>query len=448
MNRQSNGIDTVYNRREFLRNATGASLAVSFTGLATEGCADLPKPAPRDVIRIGFVGVGGMGFNDVMNLLKIDGAEIRAVCDIVPEKVADVQEFVAKSGGKRPAGYAKGPTDFQRMCDQEQLDLVYTATPWEWHTPICLYAMKTGKHAATEVPAAVSVDECWQLVETAEKTSKHCVMMENCCYDRTELMVLNMVRRGLFGELVHAECGYMHDLRSAKFGKGGEGLWRRAWAMKCNGNLYPTHGLGPVAQWMKINRGDRMEFLVSMSSLSKGLQAYAGERLPPDDPRRKERYMLGDVNSTLIRTVNGLTVLLQHDTNLPRPYSRMLLLQGTKGLFRGFPDRIHIEGRSPGDDWEDLRQYREEFEHPLWKAMGERSKGAARGGMDFLEDYRLIHALRRGEYPDLDVYDAVTWSAPFELTQRSVANRSRPVDFPDFTRGRWKARPPMEIIQA
>ncbi len=446
-----------YNRREFLCSAAAAALGASLGGLALGGCADLPRtgvgpaqipnPAPRDVVRIGFVGVGGMGTNHVRNLLRIDGAELQAVCDIVPEKVAHAQELAVNAGKPRPTGYTQGPEDFKRMCDREELDLVYTATPWDWHTPVCLYAMRTGKHAATEVPAAISVEECWQLVETAEKTGRHAIMMENCCYDRAELMVLHMVRKGLFGQLVHAECGYMHDLRSVKFAAQSEGLWRRAFAQKYNGNLYPTHGLGPVAQWMNINRGDRFDFLVSMSSPSKGLQEYAAEHLTPDDPRRKETYVLGDVNSTLIRTVNGLTILLQHDTNLPRPYSRIALVQGTRGIFRGFPDQVHIEGRSKPHQWEDAKAYYEEFEHPLWRKMREQSTGAGHGGMDFIEDYRLIHALRTGQYPDQDVYDAAAWSVPFELTQRSVANRSRPVDVPDFTRGRWKTRAPIGIIE-
>jgi hypothetical protein len=457
MENQVNETGGACNRREFLRKTTMASLGASLGGLALGGCAGMPRagmaptqipnPKPRDVVRIGFVGVGGMGTNHVNNLLKIEGTELKAVCDIVPEKVAHVQDLAVKAGKGKPVGYAKGPEDFKRMCDEEELDLVYTATPWNWHTPVCLYAMKTGKHAATEVPAAISVDECWKLVETAEKTGKHAIMMENCCYDRSELMVLNMVRKGVFGELVHAECGYMHDLRSVKFAKESEGLWRRAFATKYNGNLYPTHGLGPVAQWMNINRGDRLDFLVSMSSPSRGLQEYAAEHLPPDDPRRKEKYVLGDVSSTLIRTVKGLTILLQHDTNLPRPYSRIDLVQGTKGIFRGFPDQIHIEGRTKGHDWEGVDEYRKEFEHPLWKAMHDRSKGAGHGGMDFIEDYRLIHAFRTGAYPDEDVYDAATWSVPFELTQRSVANRSRPVDVPDFTRGRWTSRPPVGIVE-
>jgi predicted dehydrogenase len=440
-------------RREIMKTAALAGAAV--TGLSMSAGAEPVKTAPagapdikpRDRIRVGFVGVGGQGGGHVHNLLKIEGVELRAVCDIRPERTEWAQKQVEAAGQPKPAAYNKGPEDFRRLCEQEDLDLVYTATPWEWHVPVCVAAMKAGKHAATEVPAAMTVDDCWQLVETAEKTRKHCQIMENCCYDRSELMVLNMIRKGLFGEVLHGECGYMHDLRGIKF-DGGEGLWRRAWAMKHNANLYPTHGLGPMAWYMNINRGDRLDYLVSISSPSRGVQAYAAEHLPADDPRRKETYVLGDVNSSLLKTVNGLTILLQHDTNLPRPYSRLNLVHGTKGIFRGFPDEIYIEGRSKDDAWESADKYREEFDHPLWKAMNDRSKGAGHGGMDFIEDYRLIRALQKGIAPDIDVYDAAAWSAVVELTERSVANRSRPMDFPDFTRGRWKTAPPVELTES
>jgi predicted dehydrogenase len=394
---------------------------------------------------VGFVGLGGMGSNHVRNLLRIEGVQIKAVCDIVEEKVVKIKNLVEKAGQPRPTGYSRGETDFKRMCEQEDLDLVYTATPWEWHTPVCVEAMKNGKHAATEVPAAVTMDECWQLVETAEKYKKHCVMMENCCYGRSEMMILNMVRKGLLGELLHAECGYLHDLRAEKF-SGKVEVWRLAHSIKRNGNLYPTHGLGPVAQCMNINRGDRFDYLVSMSSNSRGLNLYAAKNFGPDDPRAKQKYALGDINVSLIRTVNGLTITVVHDCSSPRPYSRINLVQGTKGIVQCYPDVIHIEGRSPGHDWEPLEKYAEEFEHPLWKAKGESAKGAGHGGVDYIEDYRLIQCLREGTATDMNVYDAAAWSVVSELSERSVANRSHPVDFPDFTHGRWKTNPPLGII--
>lgn len=450
-------------RREFLKHSamTGAA---ALAGGVLSGCAGpgrrASKPVadgtvtplfsapPLDVVRIGFVGVGGMGSHHVLNcFMKLEGVQIKAVCDLVPERVARIQDAVEKSGQPRPAGYDRGPRDFERLCAEEELDLVFTATPWEWHVPVCVAAMKHGKHAATEVPAAVTIEECWELVETAEKTRRHCVMMENCCYDRAEMLCLNLVRKGLLGEVLHGECGYLHDLRDVKFSTDGEGLWRRAHSQTRNGNLYPTHGVGPVAQCMNVNRGDRFEYLVSMSGPSRGLQLYQKERLAKDDPRRQETYALGDVNATLIRTALGRTIYLVHDTNLPRPYSRIHIVQGTRGLFEKWPERIHIEGRSPGHEWEKLDAYYAEFEHPLWKSEAVKRASGGHGGMDFLEDYRLIQCLRQGVPLDMDVYDAAAWSALGPLSETSVARRARTTDAPDFTRGRWKTRPALDIVE-
>ncbi|MDD8031940.1 MAG: Gfo/Idh/MocA family oxidoreductase [Acidobacteriota bacterium] len=402
---------------------------------------------PLEVVRVGFVGVGGMGSVHVQNFLNLEGVEIKAICDIVEAKVARAQQWVEKAGYPRPAGYARGPWDFKRMCQEQDLDLVFNATPWEWHVPVCVAAMKNGKHAATEVPAAITLEECWELVETAERYKKHCVMMENCCYDRVELMSLNMVRHRLLGEILHAEAGYLHDLREVKFSNQGEGLWRRQHSWKRNGNLYPTHGLGPVAQCMNINRGDAFDYLVSISSPSRGLQLYAREKIGPDSPQAKERFALGDVNSSLIKTNLGKTIILIHDTNLPRPYSRINLIQGTRGILQKWPNRIYVEGKSPSHQWEDIENYAEDFEHPLWKKLSQKGEGRGHGGMDFIEDYRLIQCLRTGSPMDMNVYDAAAWSSVSALSERSVARGSRPVKFPDFTRGAWKTTLPLGIIE-
>jgi len=312
--------------------------------------------------------------------------------------------------------------------------------------PVLLSAMKNGKHAATEVPAAMSLDDCWAMVETAEKQRKHCVLMENCNYDRPEMMAYHMVRQGLFGEILHAEGGYLHDLRAIKFENKDEGLWRRAWSMKLNGNPYPTHGLGPIAHCLDINRGDRFDYLVSMSTLSRGLQNWAVDHFPPDAPQRQEKFVLGDVNTSLIKTVNGKTIMVQHCTNLPRPYSRIHKFQGTKGLFEGYPHRAYIEGRGRADQWVDATALYPEFEHPLWKEIADQAQGAGHGGMDFIEDYRLIKCLREGAPLDQTVYDAAALSAVVELSVRSVAHAGQPVPVPDFSRGRWKTTPPLGIL--
>jgi len=261
------------------------------------------------------------------------------------------------------------------------------------------------------------------------------------------MMAYNMVRQGLFGEILHAEGGYLHDLRGVKFADRGEGLWRRAWAEKLNGNLYPTHGLGPVSNCLGINRGDRFDYMVSMSGPSRGLQDWAREHVPADSPKRKEKYVLGDVNTSLIKTANGKTIMVQHCTNLPRPYSRINIVQGTKGLFEGYPNRAYIEGRGRNDQWVNAQELLAEFQHPLWTEIAAQAAGAGHGGMDFIEDYRLIKCLREGLPTDMTVYDAAALSAIVELSCRSVARRGTPENIPDFTRGRWKTTPPLDIVR-
>jgi hypothetical protein len=401
---------------------------------------------PIETVRIGFVGVGLQGGSHVRNFLAIPGCRITAVCDIREERASWAIKTVTEAGHPAPRVYTRGPRDFERLCETEDLDLVFTATPWEWHVPVLLAAMKNGKHAATEVPAAMFLDDCWALVEAAEKQRKHCVMMENCNYDRMEMMVFNIVRQDALGEVLHAEGGYLHDLREVKFERRNEGLWRRAWSTKLDGNLYPTHGLGPIANCLDINRGDRFEYLVSMSSPSRGLQRWAAEHFPADAAERKERYVLGDVNTSLIKTDRGRTIMVQHCTNLPRPYSRIHMVQGTKGLFQGYPNRLYLEGRGEPHRWLDAAGLRSEFDHPLWKELEERAAGAGHGGMDFIEDYRLIKCLREGTPTDMNVYDAAALSAVVELSVQSTGRKSRAVEFPDFTRGKWRALPKLGIV--
>ncbi|MBN1482581.1 gfo/Idh/MocA family oxidoreductase [candidate division KSB1 bacterium] len=441
-------------RRDFLKlGAAGLGIAaIAASGVraahALTEPAQLFTAAKLPQVRIGYVGVGGMGTAHVHNLSRIKGAEIVAVCDLFEDRVKRAQKIVTEAGFPKPTGYSNGESDFKNLCARDDIDLVYTATPWEWHVPVCIEAMENGKHAATEVPAALTIDECWQLVETSERTKRYCIMMENCCYDREEMMILNMVRQGLLGEIIHAECGYLHDLRALKFDFEGkrEALWRTAHSIKRNANLYPTHGLGPVAQCMNINRGDQFDYLVSVSSPSRGLNLYAEKKFGPYGEWANMNYALGDVNTSIIKTKLGKTIIVIHDCSSPRPYSRINLVQGTKGIARKWPNRIHIEDKSPAHAWEELEIYFPQYEHPLWGAKAEEARGAGHGGMDYIEDYRLITALIEGTPPDLDVYDAAAWSAVTELSEISVANRSKTVDFPDFTRGAWKTREPLGII--
>lgn len=444
------------NRRDFIKRSAmaGVGIAVSSVALAEEIQQKLKSPTkvaptakPMEKVRIGYVGVGLQGTDHVSNLLKIKGVEIVAVCDIVEAHATRAQDMIVKAGFKKPEAYTKSETDFKRLCQRDDVDLVYNATPWEWHVPVCIEAMKNGKHAATEVSAAYTIEDCWKLVETSEKTGKYCIMMENCNYDKTEMMILNMVKKGLFGELLHTEGGYLHDLRSVKHDMNGEGVWRRAHSMKRNGDLYPTHGLGPVAQCLDINRGNYFDFLVSFGTKTRGLHLYAEKKFGADSPQAKEKFVLSDVVTTVLKTMNGETVVLTHDTSSPRPYSRNIYVQGTKGLVRKYPEqKIYIEQEGKPDAWEKVDEYMKKYEHPIWVDLEEQSKGAGHGGMDFIEDYRLVNSLLKGIEPDMDVYDAAVISAVCELSERSIKQKSTPQKFPDFTRGMWKKKRELMVM--
>lgn len=440
-------------RRDFLKIGAAAGAAALIQNRAsasqdTSAFAEAPTAPPIDRVRIGFVGVGGMGSSHLRNLLHLEGVDIVAVCDIVEEKVVKAQDLVEASGQPRPTGYFKGELDFLRLCAEEDLTLVYTATPWEWHAQVCLAALASGKHAVTEVPLAVTLEDCWRLVESSEKHGKYCIMMENCCYGRTEMTVLNMVRQGVLGEIIHGECGYLHDIRDIflQIAPGRE--WFQKHVLTRNGSLYTTHGIGPVAQCMNINRGDQFSYLVSMSSPALGLEAYAREKLPEEDPRRHLKFACGDVNTTLIQTRAGRSISVVFNTCNPRPYTRINLIQGLKGIVEGYPDRVYVEGSSPEHTWEDMEDYWERYEPVLWRELGKDLAGFGHGGMDYLEDYRLIKCLREGKRPDLDVYDGASWSCIAELSEKSVALKSAPIEIPDFTRGAWKSRPALPVPEA
>jgi hypothetical protein len=400
--------------------------------------------AARERVRLGIIGVGGRGSSLLENLLAIDKVEVKAICDLVPEKVSRAQKAVTDAGQPQPIGFSKGELDFKNLTELD-LDVVYIATPWNWHVPMALAAMKDGKHAAVEVPACTTLQECWDIVETSELTRKHCVILENCCYGDTEMMVLSMVRDGVFGQITHGEAAYLHDLRSILTANESEGLWRRIPHMKRNGNLYPTHGLGPVAHYMDIHRGDRFDYMVSVSSSEASLSAYVKANFADRDPKRSEKYICGDMNTSIIKTQKGRTILLQHDVVNPRPYSRINSISGTKGIFADYPARIFVDRAkqaegSMKEDWQTIDAFRDEYEHPLWRKTGEVArKMGGHGGMDYVMNYRLMDCMKRGLVPDINVYDAAAWSAPTALSETSVAQNGAPQKFPDFTRGNWDA---------
>jgi hypothetical protein len=370
--------------------------------------------------------------------LAVPGVELKAVCDIVPERTANAASLAEKAGQPRPTEYHAGDHDFENLCKRDDLDFIYVATPWSWHVPMALSALKNGHHVGTEVPSARTIADCWALVDASERARRHCLLMENCCYGQTELMVLRMVRAGIFGELTHGSGAYNHDLRSLLFSDEGEGLWRRFDHLNRNGNLYPTHGLGPVANYLECNRGDRFDYMVSMSSPSVGLQDWRSRNLHADDPKMKETYRCGDQNTSLIKTAKGRLITVEHNVSEPHPYDRINLIAGTRGMFRDYPPRLYVDGQKEGDEFVGIEAYQSQFEHPLWAANGERArKNGGHGGMDYIMAWRLIECLQQGLPPDFDVYDAASWSAPGPLSEASIAKGSAPIKFPDFTRGRW-----------
>lgn len=396
---------------------------------------------PIDTVRIAIIGIGFRGSEAVKRYCQLDGVKIKALCDLNPENTAKGQATIRKFG--RPdADLYTGQEDWKKICERPDIDLVYVCTNWELHTPIALYAMAHGKHVAIEVPGALTIKECWQLVDTAEKYRKHCMMLENCCYDFFELATLNMAQHGLFGDLMHVEGGYDHDLRSNNFNDK-DGYWNM-WRLKYNkvhtGNPYPTHGLGPIAHVLNIHRGDKMNYLVSMSSDQKGMTDYAEEKFGKRSDFAKQKYALGDMNTTIIRTEKGKTITLEHNVTNPRPYSRLYILFGTKGFAQKYPvESIALEPEAHEFlNQQKLDSLMKVYEHPFVKEIGEKAREVGgHGGMDFIMDYRLIYCLRKGLPLDMDVYDAAEWSSIVELSEASVLNGSMPVKIPDFTRGAW-----------
>jgi predicted dehydrogenase len=390
----------------------------------------------RDLVRVGLAGLGSRQGGLMRNMLSVDGAEITAIWDADPEASAKALATITESGARPPVVCGEGMAGLDELVARDDVDIVLVATPWRLHVPMALTVLNAGKHVGVEVPAAVTLEECWELVEASERNRRHCVILENCCYGDEELLVLNMVKAGAFGELLHGEAAYIHDLRKMLLTNK---AWRRQAHIDRNGNLYPTHGLGPVAMYMGINRGDRLTSLVSMSSPALGLQKWRAENIPAGDPIHDEVYQCGDVNTSILQTAAGLTIMLQHQVVGPRPYDRLNVIVGTDGVFEGFPARIYLGSQDGPEEYTGLDAYKEQYQHHLWRDQGERAlKAGGHGGMDYIMLSRLVDCMRRGVEPDLDVYDAAAWSAPGPLSDASVAQGGAPVEIPDFTRGAWK----------
>jgi hypothetical protein len=458
------------NRREFLKLTGLVTGAALLPGCSTAGqaagqlghirkAAESTRPqrfnmcgyaAPKiETVRVGFVGVGNRGSAAVERLSYIEGVQINAICDVRPEKAAAAKDRI-KTPGHQPQLYTTGPDDWKKICEREDIDLLYVATHWALHTPIAVYAMEHGKHVAVEIPAATSVEDCWKLVETSEKTRRHCVMLENCCYDFFELLTLNMARQGFFGEIVHTEGAYIHDILESMFDRSKRfDVWRLRENSRRNGNLYPTHGLGPVCQVMNINRGDAMDYLTAMSG-NDFMMGPMAEKLAAGDPFFQPfvgKHFRGNMNTTTIRTKKGRTIMLQHDVTSPRPYSRLHLVSGTKATAQKYP----LPGRiaTSHEGWlpeEDMIKLEEKYTPAITRKIGELAKEiGGHGGMDFMMDWRLIDCLRNGLPVDMDVYDAALWSAIGPLSEWSVANRSNSINVPDFTAGAWQKNSPVDL---
>jgi hypothetical protein len=337
--------------------------------------------------------------------------------------------------------YSGKADSWKEMCQRDDIDLVLIATPWEDHVPMAVFAMQQGKHVGVEVPCALTFDECWKLVNTAEETQKNCMILENVCYGDEELWLLNMAESGVFGTLTYAECAYIHDLRELMFSKTYYyNMWRIRHNEARDGNLYPTHGLGPVAQYMGIDRGDRFDYLVSMSSLQAGLDEHARTVGIDNEFYNRKGFKHGDMNNSLIKTAKGRSILVQHDVTTGRPYSRINMLAGTKAFHKGYPSQMSVEGKGHGFlKEENYKEFKDRYAHPLWTRLQEEAKkNGGHGGMDFIMIWRMIDCFNKGLPLDMDVYDAASWSVVIPVSELSVQLGSVPVKFPDFTRGYWK----------
>jgi len=449
-------------RRDFLQQAAWAGVGATLAGSAAEckaavfGFGSSTQTAmgmrckPLDAVRVGVIGLGMRGPGAVQTYSNIPGAQVVALSDLIQERADRQKKWLKEKGKPDAAVYAGSEDAWKKLCESDQVNLVHVTTPWLLHTPMALYAMQCGKHVAVEVPAALTVDECWSLVETSEKTRCHCMMLENCCYGESEMFALMLCRKGVLGDLVHGEGAYLHDLRDLKFNTSGyQDMWRIKYSQAHTGNPYPMHGMGPVCQYMDINRGDRFEYLTSVSSGQFGLTQFAIDKFGKNSAEAKQAYKLGDMNTTVIKTYRGRTIMVQHNTTSPRPYSRINTISGTKGILTDYPLRVALSPKS--HDWmkdEELAALKAKYIHPLWDKNGESAKKAGgHGGMDYLLLLRLSYCLQNGLPLDIDVYDTALWSSVVELSERSVLKRGGSIDVPDFTRGGWKTAEPLGIVE-
>ena len=444
-------------RRKFIKNTAILGAAASIVPSTTFG---IGKSVEK--LNIGMIGVGLRGTNHLKNLLLRDDINIVAICDIDPSRTSLAKEMILNKGSKGLKVFGKNDYDYRNLLVLSDVDAVIIATPWLWHTKMAKDAMLAGKYAGLEVSAANTMEECWDLVNTHEETGSHLMLLENVNYRRDVMAVLNMVRQNVFGELVHFRCGYQHDLREVKFNNGkqpygggvefgekaiSEAKWRTQHSLLRNADVYPTHGVGPIAAMCDINRGNRFISLTSTASKGIGLHKYIVKKGGENHPNANLKFKQGDVITSTIETANGETIIVTHDCNLPRPYSLGFRVQGEHGLWEVDGNRIYIEGKSAPHEWEQADKWLEKYGHPLWKKYGELANGAGHGGMDFFVMNAFVESAKQKVSPPMDAYDAAAWSAITPLSEISIENNGEPQDFPDFTRGNWVKRTPYNWIK-
>jgi len=423
--------DAGISRRGFL-GAAGVAAVAGRSALANGG-----EPAP---VRVAFIGVGSRGTGLLRQLLRVEGVQVPAICDVKVSHLERGIELVKQARGNTPAGFSKGPYDYRRMLERDDFDAVLIATPAILHAEMSVDSMNAGKHVASEVPGAYTVDECWQMVRAKEKSGRRYMLLENYTYSRSRMMVGNMVRAGEFGDCYYAECSYIHDCRRLRFQSDGTLTWRGECKRDMYGNLYPTHALGPIAKWLDLNRGDRMVSLVCRMSEPAAIHAYAVRRFGPDSKAAQIEFKCGDHSLTLVKTAKGRLISVFYDSDSPRPASIFYLVQGSQGVYDS-RNGIYIDGKSPGHKWETTSKYSDQYDHELWKTKGEAALKSGHGGGDYLELLEFVDAIREDREPYIDVYDSASWSSLVELSARSIDAGGSSVEIPDFTNGKWKEWP-------
>jgi len=441
-------------RKEFIKQ-TGLAAA----SLAVLPASDLFASHTGEKLKLVMIGVGLRGQNHLELLLSREDVDVIAICDIDNRMLTSSKEIITKSGKKMPQIFTGDLYAWKKMLELKNIDAIIIATPWEWHKEMVISSMEAGiKYVGTEVMLGITLQDHWDVVKAAEKHKAHVMMLENVCYRRDVMAVLNMVRQGMFGELIHLQGGYQHDLREVKFNNGidaygggcefgdkgwTEARWRTHHSVYRNGDLYPTHGIGPIAHYININRGNRFVNLCSFSSKARGLHNHIVKKCGPEHPNAKINFKLGDVVTTSITCANGETILLQHDTNLPRPYSLGFRVQGTEGLWMDVNKSLYIEGKSKPHQWETAKEWLDKYDHPLWARWSKEAQGSGHGGMDFYVVHSFIESAKRRTATQMDVYDAAAWSAITPLSEISIEKGNETVEFPDFTGGQWMYRKPV-----